>query len=96
MTHANVLASPWTLPEAWEFLEAVFEAPSFNLMVPTERTRSIASEIFGQMPHLAGNILHDAHTVVLMREYGLHRLYTRDTDFHKFPFLEIIDPVTSP
>jgi predicted nucleic acid-binding protein len=29
-----------------------------------------------------------------MREHGIRRICTRDTDFHRFPFLEVIDPVT--
>jgi len=29
-----------------------------------------------------------------MREHGIRRIYTRDTDFHRFPFLEPIDPTT--
>jgi len=27
-----------------------------------------------------------------MREHGIKRIYARDTDFHRFPFLEPIDP----
>ena len=40
----------------------------------------------------SGNLMHDAHTAVLMREHGIKRVYTRDTDFHRFPFLEPVDP----
>lgn len=28
---------------------------------------------------------------ILMREHGIRRIYTRDTDLHRFPFLEVID-----
>jgi predicted nucleic acid-binding protein len=28
-----------------------------------------------------------------MRELGVGRIYTRDTDFHRFPFLQPIDPI---
>jgi uncharacterized protein len=45
------------------------------------------------LPHLAGNLLHDAH--ILMREHGIARICTRDTDFNQFPFLEVIDPLRS-
>jgi len=45
------------------------------------------------MPHLAGNLFHDAHTAILMREHGVARICTRDADFNQFPFLEVIDPV---
>ena len=36
---------------------------------------------------------HDAHTAILMREHGIKRIYTRDTDFHRFPFLESVHPL---
>ena len=30
---------------------------------------------------------------VLMREHGVSRICTRDTDFHRFPFLSVVDPL---
>jgi len=42
---------------------------------------------------LAGNLYHDAHTVALMREHGISSIFTRDTDFHRFHFLEVRDPL---
>ena len=44
----------------------------------------MASEVIQQIPHLRGNLMHDAHTALLMREHGIRRIYTRDTDFHRF------------
>ena len=41
----------------------------------------------------AGNLLHDARTAILMREHGIGRICTRDTDFNQFPLLEVIDPL---
>ena len=38
--------------------------------------------------------MHDVHVAVLMREHGVRQIYTRDTDFHKFKFLQPIDPLT--
>jgi predicted nucleic acid-binding protein len=29
-----------------------------------------------------------------MREHGVRRIYTRDADFHRFPFLEVVDPLS--
>jgi uncharacterized protein len=51
--------------------------------------------VIAELPHLAGNLMHDAHTAILMREHGIARIYTRDTDFSRFPFVEVIDPVGS-
>jgi uncharacterized protein len=28
-----------------------------------------------------------------MREHGIKRIITRDTDFHRFSFLEVVDPL---
>jgi predicted nucleic acid-binding protein len=28
-----------------------------------------------------------------MREHGIRRVCTRDTDFYRFPFLEVLDPL---
>jgi predicted nucleic acid-binding protein len=28
-----------------------------------------------------------------MREHGIKMIYTRDTDFHRFPFLQVVDPI---
>jgi toxin-antitoxin system PIN domain toxin len=95
-THARVLRNPWSVREAWGFIDALLAAPSAGVLVPTERHRAVAGEVLAAVPHLAGNILHDAHTAVLMREHGIRTIYTRDTDFHRFGFLEPVDPVARP
>ena len=38
-------------------------------------------------------LVHDFHTAVLMREHGVATIYTRDVDFRRFGFLEVIDPL---
>jgi predicted nucleic acid-binding protein len=63
------------------------------MLVSTERHSAVAGQVFGELPHLSGNLMHDAHTAVLMRENGIRRIYTRDSDFHRFTFLEPIDPL---
>ena len=69
-------------------------SPGLGMLVPTERHRAVAAEVIEAVPHLSGNLVHDAQTAVLMREHGIRRVYTRDTDFHRFPFLEPIDPLS--
>jgi predicted nucleic acid-binding protein len=61
--------------------------------VPTQRHPEIAAQVIGEIPHLTGNLLHDAHTAILMREHEIRQICTRDADFHRFPFLEVIDPL---
>jgi toxin-antitoxin system PIN domain toxin len=91
-THRRVLSNPWTVTEAWTFVRALLDSPGLRLLEPTERHAAMAERVFADNPHLTGSIVHDAHTAILMREHGVRRIYTRDTGFHRFEFLEVVDP----
>jgi hypothetical protein len=92
-THRRTFAKPIRASLAWEFVTALLASPGLSILVPTERHADVAAEVISQMPDLAGNIIHDAHTAILMREHGLRQICTRDTDFSRLPFLEVIDPL---
>jgi hypothetical protein len=93
VTHRRVLRQPWSAPAAWQFLAAVLAAPGLAMLVPTERHGAVLETVVAELPHLAGNLIHHLTTAVLMREHGIHRILTRDADFHRFPFLEAVDPM---
>lgn len=92
-THPRVMRRPWNVRQAWRFVTALLASPGLAVLAPTERHAETATQVFAEIPHIAGNLVHDAHTAILMREHGIRRIYTRDTDFHRFPFLEPIDPL---
>lgn len=92
-THPRVMRRPWNVAEAWNFIQAILGSPGLGILVPTERHPMVLEQVIGEIPHLAGNLLHDAHTAVLMREHGIRQIVTRDADFHRFSFLEVIDPL---
>ena len=94
-THPRVMRRPCSAAAAWEFVAALLASPGLGVLVPTQRHADVAGDVIFELPHLAGNLLHDAHTAILMREHGIGRICTRDTDFNRFPFLEVIDPVGS-
>jgi len=91
-THPRVFRAPWSAVQAWEFVEVILDSRGLGLLAPTERHAAVAAEVIKEVPHLSGNLMHDAQTAVLMREHGIKTIYTRDTDFHRFPFLEPVDP----
>ena len=93
-THPRVMRRPCSVLQSWEFVSSLLESPGMSVLVPTSRHGEVAGQVFAELPHLAGNLLHDSHTAILMREHGIRRICTRDTDFHRFPFLEVIDPLT--
>ncbi len=92
-THARASASPWTPVQSWSFLSALLETPGFDLLVATSRHGAVLAQVMGELPDVSGNLFHDLHTAVLMRENGVSRICTRDTDFHRFPFLSVVDPL---
>lgn len=91
-THPRIFQSPWSAGDAWSFIRHLL-ASGTQILNPTSRHVELVTKLLEEFPLLAGNIMHDAHTAILMREHGLRRIYTRDTDFHRFPFLEPIDPL---
>ena len=44
-------------------------------------------------PGVHGNLVHDAHIAAVLAEHGVRRIYTRDQDLHRFPGLEVVDPL---
>jgi uncharacterized protein len=92
-THPRIMRRPWTAREAWQFVTSLLASPGIDVLIPSQRHADVASEVFSELPYLAGNILHDAHTAILMREHGIRQICTRDADFSRFPFLEIVDPL---
>ena len=93
-THPRVMRRPCSVQQSWEFVSNLLDSPGLSVLIPTSRHAEVAGQVFAELPHLAGNLLHDSHTAILMREHGIRRICTRDTDFHRFPFVEVIDPLT--
>lgn len=93
VTHPRVVRRPWNISSARDFVVALLTSPGLSVLVATQRHADVAAQVFTELPHLAGNLLHDAHTAILMREHGIRRVCTRDTDFHQFPFIEVVDPL---
>ena len=94
-THPRVMRKPWTAPAAWEFVGALFVSTGLGMLVQTERHVDVAAKVIAELPRISGNLMHDAHTAILMREHGIRRICTRDSDFHGFPFVEVVDPLRS-
>ena len=92
-THAKVMRRPWSFGEAWEFVQALLASPGLDILIPTSRHAEVVQAVVAEIPYLAGNLVYDAHIAILMREHGIRRICTRDSDFHRFPFIEVIDPM---
>ena len=54
---------------------------------------SLLAALLAELTHPSGNLFFDVRTVVLMREHGVRRIYTTDTDFLQFPGIEVVNPL---
>ena len=91
-THPRVMRKPWSVAGAWSFVSTLLRSPGLGVLVPTERHAAVAAQVIEELPWLSGNLVHDTHTAVLMREHGVARICTRDADFRRFGFLEVVEP----
>lgn len=92
-THRRVFANPLSVQQAWAFLDALFASPGLRVLTETELHRRVVSEVLAAVPTIAGNLVFDARTAILMKENGVKRIYTRDVDFNRFSFIEARDPL---
>ena len=92
-THRGIGRRPWSAAQAWAFIEAMFQGTAFRILDATDAHRDLVTRCIQEVPSLAGNPWHDFHTAVLMREHGITRIYPRGTDFPRFPWVEVVDPL---
>jgi hypothetical protein len=90
-THSRIFATPLTPAEALKNVEALTRLPHVRLLSEEAGFLEVYREVTGALP-VRGNLVPDAHLASLLRQHGVKTLYTRDTDFRKFDFLEVSDP----
>lgn len=57
------------------------------------RHADIVAALAKAIPSVSGNLVHDLHTVALMREHEITTIYTRDTGFKLFTGIQAVDPL---
>jgi predicted nucleic acid-binding protein len=93
VSHSRVLPNPWSINEAWAFVDALLASPGLSVLTETEHHRAVCADLVNEMPQLRGNLVTDLNVAVLMREHGIKVIYTHDADFHRFRHLEVRDPL---
>ena len=91
-THGRVLRKPLSMKQAVGIVEALLASPALTILIPTERHVALLAQSARELSGLSGSTAHDLATAVLMREHGIRRIVTRDADFQRFPFVEVVDP----
>jgi uncharacterized protein len=92
-THTRVFPKALTARQALEFSGALIAREEVAILAATSRHWAVLETVVSELGHPAGNLFHDIHTAVLMREHGVPEIVTADTDFLQFGFLKVSNPL---
>lgn len=77
------------------FLQPFVAADNVHILRVGESHWSLLVDLLAELTHPSGDLFFDVRTVVLMREHGIRRIYTTDTDFLQFAGIEVVNPLRS-
>lgn len=90
-THSAIFSHPLKPQEAMRNVEAMLRLPHVRTLGERDDFWEVYRAVTEAVP-TRGNLVTDAHLAAVLRQHGVRRLATHDSDFRKFSFLEIIDP----
>ena len=90
-THPSIFSHPLSLAEATANMDALLDLPQARPLHEEEGFWDLFQEVTEDVP-ARGNLVPDAHLATILRQHGVNVLYTNDSDFRKFSFLEVRNP----
>lgn len=90
-THPRLFGAPLTPAEALSNIQGLAPLPHVRLLAEEDGFLDVYREVTSAFP-VRGNLVPDAHLAALLKQHGVRTLFTRDTDFRKFAFLDVRDP----
>ena len=90
-THPSIFSHPLLPEEALENVESLLSQPRVRVLSEDDGFLVMYREVTGRFP-VRGNLVPDAHLVALLLQHGVRKIYTADSDFKKFEFLEVKNP----
>ena len=92
VTHPRIFDPPSGLAEAWEFLDALLESPSLQVIgEESGYTATLRSLLFSSQ--VCGPRIHDARIAAICLNHAVAVLWTADRDFARFPDLRTRNPL---
>ena len=90
-THPSIFSHPLSPEEAMENMESLLNQPRVRVLSEDDGFLTIYRQVSGSFP-VRGNLVPDAHLAALLLQHGVRKIYTADSDFKKFEFLEVKNP----
>lgn len=93
VTHPGIYRHPWSIDEAWSYVEAILATPTLSVLTAGESHQQIIDSLLKELPDLRGELMHETQVAATMIEHGIKQIVTRDLAFNRFPMLEVVDPL---
>jgi toxin-antitoxin system PIN domain toxin len=91
-THPAIFAHPLPPDVAWENVCSLLALPRTRVVVESDDFPADYRQATAAVT-ATGNLVPDAHLATILREHGVRRIYTADTDLRRFDFLEVVNPL---
>jgi len=72
-------------------VSSLLSVPHLRVLSEEEGFWQVYESVAGGLP-VRGNLVPDAHLAALLRQNGVRTLFTNDSDFRKFRFLQLRSP----
>jgi toxin-antitoxin system PIN domain toxin len=92
-THPRIFSRPLSPEEALSNVESLIGLHRVRVLSEEERFLDTYREITAGAV-TRGNLVMDAHLAAVLRQHGVRTLYTADSDFHRFGFLDVRNPLS--
>ncbi len=94
MSWRRILPTPLATSLAWDFILDLQRRDHVSMLAPGPRHAQVAERMLSA-PGVRGSLVHGAHIAAVLVEHGVPRIYSRDQDLHRFPGLQVVDPLAS-
>lgn len=91
-THPTAFDVPLEPAAALANMERMLALPHVRLLSEQEGFLAVYRDVTSAFP-VRGKLVPDAHLAALLKQHDVRTLYTTDTDFRKFTFLDVRNPL---
>ncbi|HKK18858.1 MAG TPA: TA system VapC family ribonuclease toxin [Opitutales bacterium] len=91
-THPAIFSNPLSPEQAWGNISKLLALPRSRCLSEDPGFEEDYAQLTGPL-QIRGNLVPDAHIATILHQHGVGRIYTADSDFRKFDFLEVINPL---
>jgi toxin-antitoxin system PIN domain toxin len=95
-THQRVFPRPLSARQSLRFLSDILRVPEVFVLTQGDHHFDLLREVVAGVGHVSGNFFHDVANAVLAREHSVREIVTADSDYHRFRFLAVTDPIRVP